>query len=193
MKIKIKYKFTQALLHALCDRFGCATSIGNLATVPDPYSDWKTWKSGKAFSTPGKIREITQNTAKVREFLTNFICHFCDIVMNCIFTASSCRLPASDIWWSSLKTCSNLFTWGPTPCYWHLVVATKTHKWESGGMHLTGMLSRVRWNGTSFHLKKKNKKQNIKIILENGKKKHWKSHGTLSVGRSGNRFGEFVI
>ena len=23
--------------------------------------------------------------------------------------------PATDIWWSSLKTCSNLFTWGPTP------------------------------------------------------------------------------
>ena len=91
VKFKIKYKFTQALLHALCDRFGCATSIGNLATVQGPYSDWKTWKSGKAFSTPGKIREITQNTAKVREFLTNFICHFCDIVMNCIFTASSCR------------------------------------------------------------------------------------------------------
>ena len=32
------------------------------------------------------------------------------------------------IWWSSLETCSNLFTWGSTPpnWYWHLVVATET-------------------------------------------------------------------
>ena len=35
--------------------------------------------------------------------------------------------PATDIWWSSLETCSNLFTWGPNPQrYWHLVQATKT-------------------------------------------------------------------
>ena len=39
--------------------------------------------------------------------------------------------PITDIWWTSLETCSNLFTWGssPTPpsnCYWHLVVATET-------------------------------------------------------------------
>ena len=33
----------------------------------------------------------------------------------------------TDIWWSSLETCSNLFNCGPTPSqYWHLVVATKT-------------------------------------------------------------------
>ena len=34
------------------------------------------------------------------------------------------HLPASDIWWPSLETCSKLFTWGPNPQYWHLV-ATK--------------------------------------------------------------------
>ena len=33
----------------------------------------------------------------------------------------------TDIWWSSLETCSNLFYCGPTPSqYWHLVVATET-------------------------------------------------------------------
>ena len=36
-------------------------------------------------------------------------------------------LPPSDIWWSSPETCSNLFTWGPTPPppYCHLVVVTR--------------------------------------------------------------------
>ena len=34
---------------------------------------------------------------------------------------------ATGIWWSSLETCSNLFTWGPTfNWYWHLVAATET-------------------------------------------------------------------
>ena len=32
--------------------------------------------------------------------------------------------PASDIWWLSLETCSNLFTWTPSPEQ-HLVVATE--------------------------------------------------------------------
>ena len=36
----------------------------------------------------------------------------------------------TDIWWSSLEICSNLFTWGPTPhpphWYCHLVGVTKT-------------------------------------------------------------------
>ena len=32
------------------------------------------------------------------------------------------RDPVSDIWWPRLKTCSNLFTWGPpTTVNWHLV------------------------------------------------------------------------
>ena len=31
-----------------------------------------------------------------------------------------------DIWWSSLETCSNLFTWEHPHQYWHLVAATKT-------------------------------------------------------------------
>ena len=33
-------------------------------------------------------------------------------------------------------TCSNLFSWGPTPWHWHLVVVI-----ETGGTHPTGMLS----------------------------------------------------
>ena len=39
------------------------------------------------------------------------------------------RLPhATDICWSSLWTCSNLFTWGPSPTgTGYLVVATETH------------------------------------------------------------------
>ena len=39
--------------------------------------------------------------------------------------------PASDIWWWSLQTCSNLLIWGPTS-KWHLVVTTE-HMWC--GMH----------------------------------------------------------
>ena len=32
----------------------------------------------------------------------------------------------TDIWWLSLETCSNLYTWGPTPYwYWHLVMPTE--------------------------------------------------------------------
>ena len=42
------------------------------------------------------------------------------------------------MWWWSLETCSNLFTWRPTLSnthqYWHLVVST-----EAGGTHPTGM------------------------------------------------------
>ena len=34
--------------------------------------------------------------------------------------------PTTDIWRSSLETCPNLFTWGPTTLwYWRLVVATE--------------------------------------------------------------------
>ena len=50
-------------------------------------------------------------------------------------------LPATDIWWLSLETCSNVFTRRPMPSpywYWHLVVATKTCK---VGKYHTGMLS----------------------------------------------------
>ena len=34
------------------------------------------------------------------------------------------RAPAGDIWWPRLKTCSNLFTWGPPP------TTTGTWYWE---------------------------------------------------------------
>ena len=44
--------------------------------------------------------------------------------------------PPTDIWWSSLETYSNLFTWGHPQWYWNLVVAT-----EAGSMHPIGMLS----------------------------------------------------
>ena len=48
--------------------------------------------------------------------------------------------PASDIWWPSLETCSDLFTSGPLPNqYWHLV-ATEAHTvCKRAGVHLTGM------------------------------------------------------
>ena len=48
--------------------------------------------------------------------------------------------PITDILWSSLETCSNLFTWGPTPTpiqYWHLVEATKRH---TVGKRVVGIL-----------------------------------------------------
>ena len=37
--------------------------------------------------------------------------------------------PGSDIWWSLLETCSNLFIWGhsPLPQEWHLAVAIEVH------------------------------------------------------------------
>ena len=45
--------------------------------------------------------------------------------------------PAIDICWSSLETCSNLFTWGPTPhWYWHLVVATETPTVGKRAVHI---------------------------------------------------------
>ena len=35
---------------------------------------------------------------------------------------------ASEIWWPSLETCSNLFTWGPPPFwYWHLLATEEAH------------------------------------------------------------------
>ena len=45
---------------------------------------------------------------------------------------------ATDIWWSSLETCSNLFTWGPTP-----PISTDTqcqqlkHIWLSSGQYVS--------------------------------------------------------
>ena len=53
--------------------------------------------------------------------------------------------PTSDVWWWSLKTCSNLFMWGPTPPpgvtssggNWNW----STYGFQAGGMHPTGMLS----------------------------------------------------
>ena len=47
--------------------------------------------------------------------------------------------PASDIWWSLLETCSNLFTSDPTGAdIWWLL----KHVWseQMGGTHPTGML-----------------------------------------------------
>ena len=46
-----------------------------------------------------------------------------------VFRPGHLPLPATDIWWSSLQTCSTLFTWGPTqpPRCWHLLVATETY------------------------------------------------------------------
>ena len=50
--------------------------------------------------------------------------------------------PASEIWWSSLKTCLNVFIWGPPQVltsggYWSIYVR---HKWAVL-IHHTGMLS----------------------------------------------------
>ena len=37
------------------------------------------------------------------------------------------RPPATDIWWSSLETCSNLLIWGPRASARHLVVDIEAH------------------------------------------------------------------
>ena len=45
--------------------------------------------------------------------------------------------PDADIWWPRQETCSNLFTWGPTPSniWWWIL----NHVWfASSGMHPTG-------------------------------------------------------
>ena len=49
--------------------------------------------------------------------------------------------PATDTWWSSLETCSNLFTWGPTPIvltpsggHWNM------YSWQACDTHPTEML-----------------------------------------------------
>ena len=51
--------------------------------------------------------------------------------------------PAINIWWSSLETCSNWFTWGPTSHqYWHLVVPHRnTYGWQAGDTHPSAMLT----------------------------------------------------
>ena len=49
-------------------------------------------------------------------------------------------IPASDIWWPLLETCSNLFIWGHTA----LVLKSgsqSSYVWQVDGMHPTGMLS----------------------------------------------------
>ena len=46
--------------------------------------------------------------------------------------------PATDIWWPSLETFSNLFTWGlvlTSGSHW------STYSWQAGGTHPTGLLS----------------------------------------------------
>ena len=47
--------------------------------------------------------------------------------------------PTSEIWWPSLETCSNFFTWGPLPVL--TSGGRSTHGWQAGGTHPTGMLS----------------------------------------------------
>ena len=53
--------------------------------------------------------------------------------------------PASENWWQSLVTYSNVFTWGPTPTpsgtdiWWH--GHRSMYCWQAGGTHPTGMLS----------------------------------------------------
>ena len=55
--------------------------------------------------------------------------------------------PTTDNWWSSLDTCPNLFTWGPTSHPPPPPVLTpsgghrNTYSWQAGGTHPTGMLS----------------------------------------------------
>ena len=51
--------------------------------------------------------------------------------------------PSTDIWWSSLKTCSNLFIWGPNVYphwYWHL------HAWLASGRYASY------WNLSCYEL-----------------------------------------
>ena len=50
--------------------------------------------------------------------------------------------PVTDIWWTSLETCSNLFTWAhPFPQYWHIWWSLKHVLLEGGSTHPTRMLS----------------------------------------------------
>ena len=50
--------------------------------------------------------------------------------------------PTTDIWWSSLENCSNLFTLGPTPAL--ILTHSGGHQdmygWQAGGTHPIGML-----------------------------------------------------
>ena len=53
------------------------------------------------------------------------------------------RTPSStsDIWWKSLKTCSNLFIWRPNPMSTDIWWPPLKHdSWQAGGMHPTGIL-----------------------------------------------------
>ena len=52
--------------------------------------------------------------------------------------------PASDIWWASLETCSNLLPWGPLSPPHPLVLTSGSrcsYCWQAGGTHPIGMLS----------------------------------------------------
>ena len=47
-------------------------------------------------------------------------------------------LTSTEIWWSSLETCSNLFIWGPTPplqLSYRIGVYGTAYSWQSGGTH----------------------------------------------------------
>ena len=46
---------------------------------------------------------------------------------------------ASDIWWPSLDTCSNLFAWGPQ-WYWHLVTEARSVRKRAVRILLEGFL-----------------------------------------------------
>ena len=52
---------------------------------------------------------------------------------------------ATDVWLSSLKTCSNMFTWGPTPRPTLVLTPNGSHwntySYQVGGMHPAGMLT----------------------------------------------------
>ena len=48
---------------------------------------------------------------------------------------SDLKPPTSDIWWSSLKTCSNLFIWRPPSKEQHLVVAIEGRTFGESGRY----------------------------------------------------------
>ena len=65
--------------------------------------------------------------------------------------------PTTDIWWISLETCSNLFTWGPTPPPPppQPVLTSgdghqNTYGWQAGGTHPTGVVSCSKYFSSSL-------------------------------------------
>ena len=58
----------------------------------------------------------------------------------------STQPPASDIWWSGLETCSNMFTWGHPPTSWHLVAIEVTGTVGGSSRYISY------WNALLLHL-----------------------------------------